>query len=418
MVAKKLIPYVIFILVFLVHFNSRIITSFDSKWSINIAISIIREGNFDLDEYAHLMGPSDYQIETVNEHIYSIYPYGTPLLAVPVVWIIDWGLTNFFSMDLQQLAVDGWFMGHIEVFVASIIVGITTVFIFNIVLLITQHVAGSIILAFVFAFGTSAWSTASLGLWQHGPSMLMLSAALYLILISKTSPKLIQFASIPLAAAFIIRPTNAIPVIILTIYVFANCREYLARYLLWSLPLAVYFLFQNIAIYGTWLSPYYQPSQLGTLSGSYWYVLSANLISPNRGLFIFSPFLLFGLAGFLSAKRNQFGYYLIAILVFHWLAISSLRHWWGGWQFGPRFFTDLLPFMFYFVAYSFRHILAIRSSLKMLSFAVFSVLALFSILVHYRGANNYSVYEWHQTPIDIDTASYRVFDWSDIQFLR
>ncbi|MEK6222933.1 MAG: hypothetical protein N2D54_11865, partial [Chloroflexota bacterium] len=174
---KTYTSYIIFIFVFLIHFNSPVITSFDSKWSIHSAISIIREGNLNLDEYVHLLETPDYRVETVNGHIYSIYPHGTPILAVPLVWIIDWGLTHFFQMDLQQLAIDGWFMGRIEVFIASIIVALSTVIIYKTSLLITNNHAWAILLSFVFAFGTSAWSTASRGLWQHGPSMLMLAAA-------------------------------------------------------------------------------------------------------------------------------------------------------------------------------------------------------------------------------------------------
>jgi hypothetical protein len=39
--------------------------------------------------------------------------------------------------------------------------------------------------AMVFAFGTAAWSTASRGLWQHGPSMLCLAVAAYLAMRSR-----------------------------------------------------------------------------------------------------------------------------------------------------------------------------------------------------------------------------------------
>src|SRR5207247_9569316 len=42
----------------------------------------------------------------------------------------------------------------------------------------TTHAA---VFVLVFAFGTSAWSTASRSLWQHGPSMLILAAALLVL---------------------------------------------------------------------------------------------------------------------------------------------------------------------------------------------------------------------------------------------
>src|SRR5207253_9523971 len=60
-------------------------------------------------------------------------------------------------------------------------------------------------LAALFAFGTSALSVASRGLWQHGPSMLLLAIALYLFVRAGTKPELTAFASIPLALAYAVR---------------------------------------------------------------------------------------------------------------------------------------------------------------------------------------------------------------------
>ncbi len=128
--------------------------------------------------------------------------------------------------------------------IASIIVALTAVVIFLIARL-SLPVKQSLLAAFIFAFCTSAWSTASRALWQHGPSMLMLSISLFLILLSRQKPALIQYASIPLAYSFVIRPTNAISVVLLTAFVIIVQRKFLFRYFLWSLIIAFPFFLIN-----------------------------------------------------------------------------------------------------------------------------------------------------------------------------
>jgi len=50
--------------------------------------------------------------------------------------------------------------------------------------------------------------------------MLMLTLALYLALRAQRQPAKIQFAGLLLAYAFIVRPTNSVPFVLFTLYVF------------------------------------------------------------------------------------------------------------------------------------------------------------------------------------------------------
>jgi len=190
----------------------------DPMWSIHTAMSIIREGNTDLDEYEDIMKNRDkyaypientYTIENIDGHLYTTFPVGTSVVAVPFLFVMDKVSGGLLSLDLDE------YIRHIgpgvfERFIASFIVAFTAVFVYLIARfsLSSKH---SLLLVFVFAFCTSSWSTASRALWQHGPSMLMLTITLYLILLAKNRAWLIQFASIPLAFSCVVRPTNSIP---------------------------------------------------------------------------------------------------------------------------------------------------------------------------------------------------------------
>jgi hypothetical protein len=111
----------LFVAVFIVYASSRNIIQTDSYWSVPTAISLLREGNTDLDEYSHLMTDDDYRLEKVRGHIYSIFPIGPSLVSLPFIWLLDIGLTKLFPMDLEAIVKSGWYTGHIELVIASLV---------------------------------------------------------------------------------------------------------------------------------------------------------------------------------------------------------------------------------------------------------------------------------------------------------
>ena len=117
----------------------------------------------------------------------------------------------------------------------------------------------ALLLAALFAFGTSAYSTAGRGLWQHGPCMLLLLIAFYLL----EDPKLAARAGLPLALAYTTRPTAFVAVVVFTLYVARKHRTRFVAFLAWAAPVALGFLVLNRAMFGSWLAPYFQPGAQG-----------------------------------------------------------------------------------------------------------------------------------------------------------
>jgi hypothetical protein len=192
------ISLIIFLAVFVVYFKSENSGSSDAKWTIHAAMSIIKEGNSDLDEYKQIIEKNyDYAIEFIDGHYYNLYPIGTSIVALPFVWAI-----NLLSGKILFISEDS-FLGNIkfynlhdilkysfprgiELFIASFIVALNAFIIYRI--LLSEKVQYPLVSVFIFAFCTSSWSTASRALWQHGPSMLMLSLTLLLILSARKKP--------------------------------------------------------------------------------------------------------------------------------------------------------------------------------------------------------------------------------------
>ena len=172
----------------------------------------------------------------------------------------------------------------------------------------------------------------------------MLVIAMLLLHRARKHPALIQFVSLPLATAYLIRPIASIPIVVLTSYVLAKYPTWWLRYLLWSMLIGVPWIAFNLAIYGAILPPYYLGLSYAGES-SFSAALLGNLVSPSRGMFTYSPVLLFALTGFVFALRETEGRLLYlaygAIVIGMLIAISLIPAWWAGHSYGPRVYHRL-----------------------------------------------------------------------------
>jgi len=171
----------------------------------------------------------------------------------------------------------------------------------------------------------------------------------------------------------------------------------------------------GLGTFGHILPPYY----LG-VSGVNEDVLEAiagNLVSPGRGLFVYSPILIAAAAGLVGELRrgSKLAWLLAAILLLHLAAISRASLlWWAGASYGPRYMSDVLPFLVIFLAPALAWVE--RPGRRPWRAAV-AVAALVSCAIHARGGWSEAVHRWNDGPPPVDQASYRVWDWSPPQFL-
>jgi len=417
----------IFLVAFFIYTMSPITPQSDSLWEVYVAERLVKTGKPDLDIYRQLISPDDYRIENVNGHLYSVYPLGTPLMAAPIVGVIDIiGSRLFGGMSLSAyllIHTPNSTLFLVEKMIASILTAINCVIIFALGRYYL-NTAKAIILTIIFAFATSAWSVASRGLWQHGPSMLCLSLTVYILIVGQKKPRLVPLAGFPLAFSFLIRPTNVISIGLFTIYVWFAYRKYWIYYILCLAAVFVPFIIYNYSIYSSIFSPYYSPQKLGN-SPFLLEALAGNLVSPARGLFIFSPILILSIFGFSRTFRkfrlgqNFINIYLFGAIVLHWIVISLFKDWGGGWSIGPRYFSDMIPYFICFLIPVLDGLSLSRNSLPVIRLGTigFVIITIFSIFVHYRCSVDYGPTEWNIKP-DISITQSRLWDWSDIQFLR
>jgi hypothetical protein len=382
---------------------------------VHIAQSLIREGNVDLDEYAvrGLIGPGDYRVREIGGHVHSYFPIGTPLLAaIPLALSRVLG----FSVGLGPGALTTQF----EMWLASFYVSLCVAVIYGIARVRLGR-GKSFLVACVFAFCTSAWSTASRALWAQGPSMLMLSLTLYIALLAEKRPGWIRFASMPLAFSYVVRPTNSVSVVCFSAFVLLRHRKHLLEYLALSLPVAVPFFLFNWFAFGSPLSPYYMPGRLGT-NPDFFLALAGSLISPARGLLVYSPVFIGSVVGVVLRVRertlDKLDITLLSICALHLAVIAGFFHWWGGHSFGPRLLCNLVPYLTYLLVEVVDRLSFANGWADVARATCFVALVAFSAFVNGRGALVQATGGWNREPVNVDQHPERIWDWSDPQFAR
>lgn len=423
---------------------SRVGTSFDSRWSVYVAMSLWRHGDTNLDEYSRTIRDNAYYaVECVNAdgsvrragpepcdgHLYNAYPIGGPVLAAPLI-VAEVGLLKLASPLLSRIHVEqpiiagflraDYDTAHalIEMEVASFLLAVATVVIYFIARPYLSE-RRSVILALLYALASPAYSVGGRGLWQHSPSMLLLAIIVLMLLRAEENPSLAAWAGLPVALSYTVRPTDSLFVIVFTAYVAMRYRAYLLRYLLAALPVAALFVAYNYSIYHDVLSPYYH-SRLDGFYPRYWTTfgvgLAGNLISPSRGLLIYTPVFLFSIWSIVRGLwQTPLKDWLGALALAHWIAVSSyVASWWAGMCYGPRFFSDLTPvFVLFLIPYLVRW-----ENLSRLVRIAFVGCALVGLGMHLRGGWSIAVYDWNAKPVSVDQHPERNWDWSDPPFLR
>ena len=409
---------------FVVHAASPVVTSTDSAWTFHLAASSLLEGDLDLDEYRPLMDLDlDYRLRMMGGHVYYYYPAATPLLVTPVVLLMNVVFSASRPDDFYAYLADhgpNAQTARLEKLVASAIVALATALMY----LVARRfltLRASILLALIFAFATSMWSTASRALWQHGPSALLLLIALYLTLATSRGGWSIFATGLILAFAYLVRPTNSISFAFFGLYHLLNNRRQAWLYALGSLVVLVPYAAQNWAAYGNIFPPYsYQLfERLGTLL-AVGEAMPGTLLSPNRGLFVFTPIFLFSIyGGYAAAKgggwnRVNLDLYLIGILLAHWITTSLFEDWGGAWSIGPRYFVDMIPFLVYLLIPVLKSRILDHSWTR---YAFVLTLAV-STLVQVRCSVSPYPFMWNGKPQALVDAPERKWDWGDLQILR
>ncbi len=157
---------------------------------------------------------------------------------------------------------------------------------------------------------------------------------------------------------------------------------------------------------------------VAVLQGSILPGLAGLFVSPGRGLLIYTPVVLFALCAFLPAApaaRRQHSPLMVtavAFIILESLVISRSIIWWGGYCWGPRLLTELIPPLMVLMA------IGVQAIDRPWPRRAFAVLALYSILIQAVGVFFYPNGHWDAIPQPVDAANGRLWNWRDNPIAR
>ncbi|HZI11480.1 MAG TPA: glycosyltransferase family 39 protein, partial [Myxococcus sp.] len=254
-------------------------TPFDSKLTLPTTLSLLREGNLDLDEYAPTFQHYRHGLFEHEGHLYNYFPLGPSLASLPMVALLD--ATARLAAPLGGLhpslekAVAHWrglydATGDVDLdawnepqrLFASVLIALAGVVMFELGLALRLSRPRALLLAAAFVLCTPLLSTASRAMWQHGPSLLCLTGMLLCLVRAREAPRFLAGAGLLLALAYVMRPTNSVSVLLLSFYVLWTHPRQAWRFLVGALLVAAPWVATNWAHYGSVLAPYYEPQRL------------------------------------------------------------------------------------------------------------------------------------------------------------
>ena len=358
-----------------------------------LPVVILERGDFTLEQYHQFFIENwrdPYFIAEVNGRLVSRTPIVASILALPF-YGIPLG-TGWLAQPHRDWLVFPWSAFYPAKFAAAFITALAvTMFFFCARELANTRTSALVTIA--FAFGTSVWSTASQALWQHTPSLLFQMIGVWFVLRGRKRGALaVAPGALFFSAATVARTNNAVAALLFTLYVFIEYRPALVRWILWAIPPAALAMIYNALYNG---SPFVFGYQDGFLHLMTWLRVEGIIglfLSPSRGLFIYSPFLVLAIYGALLVRQeSHWRFYLCAAIIFiiSTYLLSVYHYWDGGWGYGSRMIVDALPYLVFLLIPALPHVRGIARG-------VFWVALVYAVILQAFGLWDYGIrWHWH-----------------------
>jgi len=335
--------------------NGRLISAADTYAARYLPFSILRNHGVLLDPVASSVamgrstpgllgeaGTAFWIMRGRGEHLVSKYPLAVPLviapLYLPAVRYLDaiaWDPHIFDTLArvMEKLS-------------ASLIAAASVAWLY-LLLRRRSDRRTAIFLSLVFAFGTTAWVISSQALWMHGLAQLLIIATLWLIT-GPVTPARVAAAGFLCALIAANRPPDAVLAAALGLGgIWWAGKRWPWFILAGAIPVALTLTY-NLVVVGHVAGAYALSVHSSDFNDNVVEGVAGLLVSPTRGLFVFSPFLLFVPVLLVRALRESSGRMLTlalcAAMVVQVVGYAMVD-WRQGIAWGPRWLTDMVPLL-------------------------------------------------------------------------
>ena len=410
--------------------NGRELGSYDTISATLLPLCILRGDGIYFDN-KHLGNVRSNQplpdyLTFSHGRVVTLYPIAPALIAVPIfapqVTLLD-RYRPGWDRDRQVVLAESLSMAKRSM---AVVVALAGVVLYRLLLALG---VGRVALPTVLAacLGSDLWTVASQAPWQHGPAALSLVTVIALLHPPSVGRRRLALSGLFTALLVACRLMDVVfAVAIVTWLAWTDCRG-----LGWFLPVPILagaaLLSYNLWFFDTVLGGQTKLEQYhlkthgvsDAWSGKLVDGFLGTLLSPNRGLLVFSPWIAVALVCLVvpTVRRRLAAHSLICVLIGtlipYLIILSKYSVWWGGHCFGPRYWTDVVPLFAIVFAFGLDWMLA-RSRVLV---AISAMAVIFSIAVQLIGAFCYPS-SWNLQPRNVDLHHERLWDWRDTELSR
>lgn len=359
-----------------------------------------------------ILEPWLWQINHHRGHFYHYFPVGTALLSTPFA-----AFTIYATGTDLTIAENNW---RLQRFLAAFTVAVILMLSYVLSRRFLNTFAAAII-SLLFISGTSLISTCGAALWSFNFQIIFILLSLLLLIQivesdNNTYSKTFVMG-ICVFTAYLCRPTTLVfaAVCLIPLLMKRKYSEILIYTACFAACFGLFVLF-SYSEYSMFVPPYYDFTR-ATQNVSLTTALKGVLISPSRGLFIFTPFLIAILPAGLLSLRHKPVWILFSLswITAHLISlVYGTAHWWGGHAFGPRLMTDIMPAWLCLAVVA---ISTLKHKLRLYLYAILLITGVWSIAIHtVQGLYNPATYQWNISP-NIDINRHYLNDWRYPQFL-
>jgi len=312
----------------------------DTTFNSQLAWNLLRgKGLFYTKEYVAAHG--NFGLLEMGDKYLPKYPMGPGFLGLPTAL-----LQYLFSQEEANRLIS-WNQKMTAVWVAAL----SAALMFQILYRVSRNQRLSLFLTAGFALGTTQLTISAATLWQHGPAVLLLCLGLLCLVKGEgENPKFLPLAAAPMAFLPMMRPQAVLFYLAALAAVSFLRPKMIPRFILFSLPGLALTFWINWGLYHSFLGGSSYQVDKGNFPVPILQGALGLLFSPNRGLFIFSPFLIFGVIGaaILWSERSVSALSFGAAGLLFFLIHAKWVVWHGGYCVAPRFTSELVPLLVFF----------------------------------------------------------------------
>lgn len=390
--------------------NLRVLAAADSIPTRLLPFSILREGNLNLDEFGWLWAKNlPYYVRISGTHIYSGNTVALPLLLVPLyalpTWYLSAGEISYDDVRARVVIV------AMERICAALLTTLAALLLYRILCRLVSW-RWALALTLIYALGCNTWVIASQALWPH--TLVGLAIVLLSFIFVSDSVSRVALIAAGLVTALMVaeRPQTVGIAAVTTAFVWRHHRRHILMFVglpgLAGVLVAVY----NLQTFSNLAGAYVHFDHFAT---PLWTGLAGLLISPNRGLLIFSPIMVFAFVGAIMVWRRPapaWIRWLVFGLVWHLVLYGMFDEWWGGYTFGPRYLTGMMPILTLLLVYG-----LVPLCRTPLATALVALVAVYGVAVQAIGVY-WDDDSWNRLPVPLEQNPHRVWDWRDWQVAR